>query len=196
LPAGPSAQQRLDPYALPVRFTAPDAVADGRVRHVEIDRGGVRVRRSVHGMAINVSLPVHVFLGVALRLEPTDTERAGGLIVSLEHRDPALSLPLFAAEDNLDIIAEWRLWGRILGVPLLVADASGVLREPFPTLGAVRVGTPGRRRRRRNAIKRRRASLPLRRRIGVQSRAGCSPRARDHLARVTLHASGRMIRTG
>jgi hypothetical protein len=183
LPGGPSAQQRLDPYALPVRFTAADAVADGRVRHVEIDRGGVRVRRSVRGMAINVSLPVHAFLGIALRLEPAAAERDGRLIVSLEHRDPALSLPLFAAEDNLDVIAEWRLWSRVLGVPLLVADPSGALREPFPTLGAVRVSPPGRRRRRRNAIKRRRASLPLRRRIGVQSLTPVVRREREIIAR-------------
>jgi hypothetical protein len=109
--AGASAQQRLDPYALPVRFTANDAVADGRVRHVER-----------------------------------------------------------------------QLWGRVLGVPLLIADPSGALREPFPKLGAVRIGAPGRRRRRRNAIKRRRASLPLRRRPGVQPLTPVVRREREIIA--------------
>jgi hypothetical protein len=182
MPAGASAQQRLDPYALPVRFTANDAVADGRVRHVEIDRGGVRVRRSLRGMAINVCLPVDAFLGVALRLRPADGEHNGEIAISLEHRDPALSLPLFAAADNFDVVAEWQLWGRVLGVPLLIADPSGALREPFPTLGAVRIGAPGRRRRRRNAIKRRRASLPLRRRPGVQPLTPVVRREREIIA--------------
>jgi Family of unknown function (DUF6101) len=183
MPAGSSAQQRLDPHALPVRFTANDAVADGRVRHVEIDRGGVRVRRTVRGMAINVSVPVGAFLGVALRLKLSDGERGDELAVSLEHRDPALSLPLFAAPDNFDAVADWQLWARVLGVPLLIADLSGKLSEPFPTLGAVRVGEPGRRRRRRNAIKRRRASLPLRRRPGIQPLTPVVRREREIIAR-------------
>ena len=182
-PAGSSAQGRLDPYALPVRFTTNDAVADGRVRHVEIDRAGVRVQRSVRGMAINVTLPVKAFLGVALRLKPAEGEDDDEIAIRLEHRDPALSLELFAAADNLDIVAEWRLWGRVLGVPLLIADPSGTLREPFPTLGAVRVGVPGQRRRRRNAIKRRRASLPLRRRPGIQPLTPIVRREREIIAR-------------
>jgi hypothetical protein len=183
MPAGPSPLERLDPYALPVRFTASDAVADGRVRHVEIDRGGVRVRRSVRGMAINVSLPVDAFLGVALRLLPADGERESEIAIRLEHRDPALSLTLFAAPDNFDVVAEWQLWARVLGVPLLIADPSGALRAPFPTVGAVRVGAPGPRRRRRNAIKRRRGSFPLRRRPGIQSLARIVRREREIIAR-------------
>jgi uncharacterized protein DUF6101 len=183
MPAGSGAQPRLDPYALPVRFTANDAAADGRVRHVEIDRSSVRVRRTVRGMAINVSLPVDAFLGVALRLKASDGERDDEVAISLEHRDPALSLPLFAAPDNFDVVAEWQLWARVLGVPLLIADLSGTLREPFPTLGTMRVGVPGPRRRRRNAIKRRRASLPLRRRPGVQPAAPVVRREREIIAR-------------
>jgi hypothetical protein len=182
-PVGTSRQQRLDPYALPVRFTANDAVADGHVRHVEIDRGGVRLRRSVRGMAVNVALPVDAFLGVALRLTPGDGECEYEIAVSLEHRDPALSLPLFTAPDNFDAVAEWQLWARVLGVRLLIADGSGTLREPFPTFGALRVGAPGQRRRRRNAIKRRRASLPLRRRPGIQPLMAIVRREREIIAR-------------
>jgi hypothetical protein len=40
------------------------------------------------------------------------------------------------------------------------------LRSPYPSLGAVRVGGPSPRRRRKTAIKRRRASAPLRRQLG------------------------------
>ena len=46
-PAGSSRALRLDPFALPVRFAASDAAADERVRHVELHRERVVVRRSL-----------------------------------------------------------------------------------------------------------------------------------------------------
>ena len=55
----------------------------------------------------------------------------------LEHPDPALSLTLYRAADGTDIVAEWQSWGRVLGVPLLVAEADGRLREPFERIGGV-----------------------------------------------------------
>jgi hypothetical protein len=187
MPAGAGCIPRLDPFALPVRFTANDAGADGRVRHVEIDRGRVRLRRNVRGMAISVNVPVDAFTGVALRLvEPDAADREGGdavMLVSLEHRDPALSLPLYEAADSSEIIAEWQSWARVLGLPLLIADRSGSLRQPFPTLGGLRIGAPGVRRRRRNAVKRRRASLPLRRRCGILQRVAVVRREREIIAR-------------
>jgi len=54
----------------------------------------------------------------------------------------------------------------VLGMPLLVADADGALREPFARIGAVRVAAPVRRRRRRGTIKVRRPSIFLRRKAG------------------------------
>ena len=102
---------------------------------------------AVRGMAINVSLPVDAFLGVALRLKPSDGERDDEIAVSLEHRDPALSLPLFAAADNFDAVADWQLWARVLGVPLLIADLSGKLasrsRPSAPCGSARRAGGGG-----------------------------------------------------
>jgi hypothetical protein len=82
----------------------------------------------------------------------------------LEHGDPALSLPLFAATGSDDVLAEWQSWGRVLGLPLLVVEGDGSLREPFARLGAVRIGPPASRRRRRTAIARRRPVRLLRRR--------------------------------
>ena len=76
--------------------------------------------------------------------------------MSLEHRDPGLSVPLYEALDNDDVVAEWQLWARVLGRPLLIAELDGTLREPFRQMGTLRVGAVAPRRRRRNAIKRRR----------------------------------------
>jgi hypothetical protein len=116
-----------------------------------------------------VNLPVAAFRGVALRLSGNANEPPSGFAVVLEHGDPALSLPLFLSSATDDIVAEWQSWARVLGLPLLVAEPDGRLREPFARLGALRIEAPTWRRRRRNAIARRRPALLLRRRAGKLS---------------------------
>lgn len=167
LSVGSSRALRLDPLALPLHFTAADARADERVRHVELSRERVVLHRAVRGIRMAVKVPVTAFLGVALRLVPSPEGGPNTVAVSLEHRDPALSVPLYTAEHTNDVVAEWQLWARVFGLPLLVADPAGALREPFRRLGGVRVGAAAPRRRRRNVIKGRRPSIFLRRRVGL-----------------------------
>jgi hypothetical protein len=159
---------RLDPFSLPVRFTAADDAADERLRVVDLHRERVVLRRSVRGMRMALNLPVAAFRGVAIRLLFADANKIPNAIaVVLEHGDPALSLPLFSATESDDIVAEWQSWGRVLGLPLLVAETDGSLREPFARLGAfLRIEAPAWRRRRRSAIARRRPSRLMRRRPG------------------------------
>ena len=165
------APMRLDPFSLPVRFTAADEAADERLRVVDLHRERVVLRRSVRGMRMALNLPVAAFRGVAIRLVFADADQIpSSIAVVLEHGDPALSLPLFAATESDDIVAEWQSWGRVLGLPLLVAETDGSLREPFARLGAfLRIDAPTWRRRRRSAIARRRPSRLLRRRPGITS---------------------------
>jgi hypothetical protein len=144
-------------------FATADARADGGTRTVELHRQRVIVRRAVAGMTMAVNLPVRSFLGVALHVRPPLAMDAGEVAVILEHLDPGLSLPLYAATDGVDIVAEWRAWAQVLGVPLLVVEPDGALREAFPQFGPLRVAAPAARRRRRGAIRRRRPSI-LRRR--------------------------------
>jgi uncharacterized protein DUF6101 len=165
-PAGSSRVERLDPFALPARFSVADKAADGRVRDVELTRERVVVRRAVRGMKMAVNLPVTCYLGVALRMEPPEGETPGAVAIVLEHHDHALSLPLFRADDGTDIVAEWQSWARVLGMPLLVAEADGRLREAFERIGGLRVASPTWRRRRRTAIRMRRPSILLRRKVG------------------------------
>ena len=95
------------------------------------------------------------------------TATPAGVAVFLEHRDPALSIELYAAQDSDDVVAEWQLWSRVLGIPLLVAGSDGAFNEPFPHLGAVRLKAPAQRRRRRSPLARRRPRFLARRRAGV-----------------------------
>jgi hypothetical protein len=66
-------------------------------------------------------------------------------------------------------MAQWKSWARVLGVPLLVADDDGTLREPFRRIGRLALGSSTPRRRRRAAIKWRRPSILMRRKPGRPS---------------------------
>jgi len=110
-------------------------------------------------------VPLCAFLGVALHLRPPQGQVEGTVAVVLEHRDPGLSLPLYIATDGIDIVAEWRSWAQVLGLPLLVGEENGALREAFPQLGVLRVWRPTARRRRRNAVARRRPRFMARRQV-------------------------------
>jgi len=166
MPAGSSRDERLDPFSLPLRFEARDAVADGSVRFIELTRERVVLRRSVRGMLMAVNLPVASYLGVALRIEPPVGTAASAVTLVLEHRDSALSLPLYRADNSSEVVAEWQSWARVLQLPLLVTEADGRLREPFARIGALRVAAPTPRRRKRSAVKARRPSIFLRRKPG------------------------------
>ncbi len=164
--AGSSRASRLDPFSLPVRFEAADEAADERRRVVDLHRERVVVRRCVRGIRMALNLPVAAYTGVAIRLVADTGTVPSAIAVVLEHTDPALSLPLLSSTESDDIVAEWQSWGRVLNLPLLVAETDGTLREPFARMGAVRVEAPTWRRRRRSAIARRRPSRLMRRRAG------------------------------
>jgi hypothetical protein len=160
---------RLDPYALPARYAAHDSGADGQVREIELSRDRVVLRRAVRGIPMRVGVPLHEFRGVSMCMLPPEGGEPAAAIV-LEHRDGALNVPLFVASEGDDVAALWKSWGRVLRVPLLVVEADGTLREPFPRLGRLALGKPSPRRRRRAAIKWRRPSILMRRKPGPPSR--------------------------
>lgn len=157
---------RLDPFALPVRYAARDSGADGQIRQVELDRERVVLRRAVRGIPMNVGVPVREFRGVSMRLLPPENGEPAAVAITLEHRDSALSVPLYLATEGDEALAQWKCWSRVLGLPLLVIEADGSLREPLRWLGRLAVGNPGPRRRRRGAVRWRRPSILLRRKPG------------------------------
>lgn len=165
-PLGSGRALRLDPFALPARYAARDGGADGQVRQIEINRERVTVRRAVRGIRMNVGVPVNEFRGIIMRTLPPEGSEPAAVAVVLEHRDSGLSIPLFVAADGGDAMAQWKSWARVLGLPLLVLDTDGSLREPNRRLGRVGVGSPAPRRRRRAAIRWRRPSILMRRKPG------------------------------
>ena len=165
-PEGSNRALRLDPFALPVQFSAQDGGADGQIRQIELGRERVVLRRAVRGIPMKVGVPVAAFRGVSLRMVPADGAQAASVAVMLDHRDNALSVPLHIATDGDDGLAMWKSWGRVLGLPLLVVDRDGSVREPFPRLGSIGIGKPAPRRRRRGAVKWRRPSILMRRKPG------------------------------
>lgn len=184
--AGSSRALRLDPHTLPARFSANDAGADERVRHVELYRERVVVRRAVRGMRMALNMPVSAFTGIAIRLNAGEGDEPGTVSVILEHKDPGLALPLFISAEADEAAAEWRIWGKVLGLPLLVED-DGALREPFARMGGVRIERVRQRRRRRNAIKNRRPKMPLRRQFArLTSDAAVHRGEREIIARNQL----------
>jgi hypothetical protein len=144
-PAGSSRAIRLDPHSLPVSFEAHDQRADGSVRHIELHRERVILRRNVSGMRMAVNVRVSDFLGVAVR----GLDDAKMLV--LAHRDPALSIPLCVSSDRVEIDTAWQMWSAIFALPQLPEE---VVREPAM------------RRRRHNAIRARRPKFLVRRRAG------------------------------
>lgn len=168
-PLGSGRALRLDPYALPVRYAARDAAADGQVREVELGRERVVLRREVRGIAMRIGVDVAEFAGVTMRTLAPEGEEPAAVAVMLEHRDRGLTVPLFVATEGDDAMAQWKSWSRVLGVPLLVDDGEGALREPLRRIGRVGLGQPAQRRRRRAAIKWRRPSILMRRKPGRPS---------------------------
>jgi hypothetical protein len=175
--AGSSRTLRLDPFALPVQFAARDAVADDEVRHVELHRERVIVRRAVRGVPMALNMPLSEFRGVALRIMPYAQAHEAFAAVVLEHEDSPQAVPLYVAATADNVMAEWRAWGNALDLPLLVTEADGSLREPFARLGHIRVERPRPRRRRRSALKARRPSASLRRKAARIT--GATPVHRD-----------------
>ncbi|MBN9584566.1 MAG: hypothetical protein BGN84_14525 [Afipia sp. 62-7] len=149
-PAGSSCKLQLDPHSLPVSFEARDNRADGGIRHIEINRERVTVRRAIGGIRMAINVRVRDFLGIARR------ETNNGHALVLVHQDPSLSVPLLVTSDELHLDLAWQMWGDLFALPQ-IEDETGDTRDPSP------------RRRRRNIIKDRRPKFLVRRKAGREA---------------------------
>lgn len=168
--AGSGRDLRLDPFGLPVRFSASDAAADGRVRDIELHRERVVLRRSLHGMRMALNMPIAAYDGISLCLLPDEDGAQEMLAIVLKHNDPALTLPLFMTSHAGEAVAEWRAWSEVLGMRLLLAEHSASSQIASAQLGKLHVERPRPRRRSRSALKARRPKILLRRACGKVTR--------------------------
>jgi hypothetical protein len=120
--------------------------AEDGVQRVAFGRDVVTVSRRIAGLETKVNIPTSSFRGVTLK-----AAHDGSFDIVLLHVDPGLSVPLSHAPDDADVIASWREFGRLTGLPLLVEDAEGRLQpmvEERPARPALRRrGSPLRMRR-------------------------------------------------
>lgn len=132
---------RIDPKSLPARYDV-SAPAEASVY---LDRRGVVVKRRLSGLPLTLSLPIEVYEGIAVRVEP---EGAFGLVATVEllHRDPGLSVPLAVTRDMEEAAGDWHAWSETLKLPLILIEADGALTK-VPTATAIPLDCPAPRRR-------------------------------------------------
>jgi hypothetical protein len=144
-PAGSGRSFRLDPFTLPVRFSAG---SDGEAHDFVLDEKRAVLRRRLSaGPMVTVAVPVRAYAGVAVRIEALGRTGDLRVVVELMHRDPALSLPLIVANEPEEVAADWQAWGRALNLPLLVICEDGTVKAPLDRIGALVVGESKPRRR-------------------------------------------------
>lgn len=157
----------------PIRKDRQEAVPDIRLKEIAASGGRAAVwplrraivlrHRSTSGAMISLTIPFSHFRGVSVAVDFGKEGRIAGARVILVHRDKALEVELFHAVDDLDVIAEWRGWGRDLGLPLLMRLEDGD-EAAGKAVGALRMASAGARRplqanlRRRPLIARRRGA--------------------------------------
>jgi hypothetical protein len=102
----------------------PDARADRGRRDIAISDTHVTINRRVAGVDMHLALAVSAYQGVALCLQ---AGQGDALVyqVRLVHPDAELTVILDEALDDRNIIADWRLWARVLNLPALVERELG-----------------------------------------------------------------------
>ncbi len=157
---------RLDPFALPVRYSA---VLAGRASEAAIilDRDHSIVSRMVAGVEITSRIEIGSYDGVAVRFEVGPGDEEVRVVVELRHSDPTLTLPLAIAADPAEIAADWQAFARRLGLPMLLVRADGRVEEPVRRTGALTVADP-KPRRRHAFFADRRPRFLVRRKVGMR----------------------------
>lgn len=169
---------------LPSLRTA-DVRADLRARTVDLGPKQVTIARRLLGIDMRIGVPVHSYNGVSLSLtggsDSPESAASGSAAtgaaatwrVTLLHRDPDLSVPLAEAQDDSDVIADWRAWSKFFGLPALVELEPGRFQASLdsrPISGSPRTTC----RRRGAMMTKRRARFLLRRRMGDKARCSQS----------------------
>ncbi|MDO9442575.1 MAG: DUF6101 family protein [Beijerinckiaceae bacterium] len=166
--------------SFPQGFTAVDPRADGAVRHIAFQDGRVLIARRVRGVAMRLDIPCASFRGVVLAMEGEDDPV---FTIRLDHADPDLSVVVHEAGDDCDVIAQWRAWSTLTGLPKYLERQDGVLVDADIEIGGIYPGKPPAPRRRGAIAVKRRPRFLTRRRMGDRRRMIMLPPCREIIAR-------------
>jgi hypothetical protein len=146
--AGSSRTFRLDPFVLPVRYTAATGGALGGRASIVLSRREAIVHRGwLAGSLADITIPIADYAGVAVRVVSVGESAAVSAVVELLHDERSLSLPLVIADEPEDVAADWQAWGRVLNLPLLVVAHDGTILSANNRIGGLNADTPKARRR-------------------------------------------------
>lgn len=109
--------------------SAPDARADGGVRHIRLSEDSIRIERQVDGVKMRLAVPLEGYRGVVLKSETTRDRRL--CRIALEHSDPELTVELYQAQESPDAVAIWLDWADYFAKPALceAAPSSSLLSD-------------------------------------------------------------------
>jgi hypothetical protein len=94
------------------------------MQRIAFNREWVTIGRRIAGLETSVNVPTRSYRGVALQ-----AFGEGGFRIMMRHVDPGLDVALAEAPDDAEVIADWRRFGDLMGLPLLVEDTQGRVRE-------------------------------------------------------------------
>lgn len=154
---------KSDPARLPFLFNGSEAANLVERAPEEADR--LEAARRLGAIAEKIVLPLGDYRGVAIRIVPGATENEDRVVIVLSHSSAAQEVVLVEAEDDENVIAEWRLFGSVLGLPLLVEGLDGRTVAAEERLGEVHISRV-RPRRRHSLLAGRRPRFLTRRRTG------------------------------
>lgn len=137
-----------DPYLLPASLAVPHQPlwrrAAGFIRYATIYRDRVSVHDSSPPFGVwSWEAPIDDYEGVSLTVAYKGRDvNAPMILVELRHADEDKNIVVHASSDGADAGARWRSWSAVLGLPLLVQDRQGDVREAVDRLGRVATQPP------------------------------------------------------
>ncbi len=159
---------RVNPFALPARFTA---APGGVPASILLDCHQVTIERSIAGVTMANPVAITAYLGVVVRFETSgeaSAEDGFRVILELRHADPRLTVPVAIASDPVDIAADWQAFARQLGLPMFLERADGRLEPALRQTGQL-VVSDTKPRRRHSFFADRRPRFLVRRKVGRTS---------------------------
>jgi hypothetical protein len=132
----PSLRLSLSPASHKLAAAAPDARADGGIRHIRLSPRGVRIERQIGGIKMHLAVPIHVYEGVLLSCDEEADQRL--YKIALLHQDPELTIELDQGCDSPAALILWRSWANFFAKPALFHEPASGTEPPADDIARAR----------------------------------------------------------